>query len=49
MKNRERIVLDSFRERLYKYADGIIRSKGGRLLSIGGTQDHMSGGQIKTD
>ena len=40
-KNRERIILDSFRERLYEYAGGIIRSKGGRLLSIGGTQDHI--------
>ena len=40
-KNRERIILDSFRERLYEYAGGIIRSKEGRLLSIRGTQDHI--------
>jgi REP element-mobilizing transposase RayT len=40
-KNRDRIIFDSFRERLYEYAGGIVRSKGGRLLSIGGTQDHL--------
>jgi putative transposase len=40
-KNREQIIFDSFRERLYEYAGGIVRSKGGRLLSIGGTQDHI--------
>ncbi len=40
-KNRKRIILDSFRERLYEYTGGINRSKGGRLLSIGGTQDHI--------
>ena len=40
-KNRERIILDSLRQRLYEYTGGIVRSKGGRLLSIGGTQDHI--------
>jgi putative transposase len=40
-KNREQTILDSFRERLYEYTGGIVRSKGGSLLSIGGTQDHI--------
>ena len=40
-KNRERIIIDSFRRRLYEYTGGIVRSKGGRLLSIGGTRDHI--------
>ena len=40
-KNRESIIYDSFKERLYKYIGGIIRSKGGKLLSIGGTADHI--------
>lgn len=40
-KNRERMIRDSFRDRFYEYAGGILKAKGGRLLSIGGTEDHV--------
>ena len=40
-KNRELMILDSFKEKLYEYIGGIVAKKGGKLFSIGGTLNHV--------
>ncbi len=40
-KHRKDIILDSFRENLYCYLGGIIRSEKGKIITIGGTQNHV--------
>lgn len=40
-KNRERIINDDVRKKLYQYMGGIIKGEGGTSLSIGGTTDHV--------
>jgi len=40
-KNREPIIEETFRERLYEYIGGIFRAKEGTLLTIGGMPDHV--------
>lgn len=34
-------IVDSIQERFYEYVGGIIRSKQGRLIEIGGISDHL--------
>jgi len=40
-KNRSPIIGNSYRERLHQYIGGIVQLKGGQLLSIGSTTDHI--------
>jgi len=40
-KHREPLVVDAWKEELYRYMGGIIRSKGGISLEIGGMPDHV--------
>ncbi len=40
-KYRRRSIRDEFRERLYEYIGGIIRGQKGRLIEIGGIEDHV--------
>jgi REP element-mobilizing transposase RayT len=40
-KNREPIITAPIRADLYKYIGGIVRGEGGKLLEIGGVQDHI--------
>ena len=40
-KYRESTVADKWRADLNVYIAGIIRNKGGKLISIGGTADHI--------
>jgi len=40
-KYRRKIILPSFRNRLYEYIGGIIRNKNGILLEINGVEDHV--------
>lgn len=40
-KKREPMIFDIFQQRLYEYIGGIIRGKNGRMLSIGGIEDHI--------
>ena len=40
-KEREPHISDKYRERLYAYMGGIIRSEGADPLAIGGTADHI--------
>jgi hypothetical protein len=40
-KNREPLISPQLREELYAYTGGIIRDLGGRLLEIGGIQEHV--------
>jgi putative transposase len=40
-KNREPLIAKSWRERLYEYLGGCIRTAGGVSLEIGGTSDHI--------
>ena len=40
-KNRKEIIQDGFCEDLYSYLGGIIRSEKGKMLSIGGTKNHI--------
>ena len=40
-KNRTTAIEKSFQEQLYRYICGIVKRKEGRLLSIGGTSDHI--------
>ena len=40
-KHRNGFILDSFRERLYSYLSGIIRSEKGEMITIGGTKNHV--------
>ena len=41
VQNRESLILDSWRERLYKYIAAIIQNNRHKVLSIGGTADHI--------
>ena len=40
-KYRRRMIHDELRERLYEYVGGIILAQKGRLLEIGGIEDHV--------
>jgi putative transposase len=40
-KNRLPLIRPVWRQELYRYIGGIIRNKGGRLLSAGGWDDHI--------
>ena len=40
-KNRESLINDEVKPRLYEYIGGIIRNKGGIALEIGGMNDHI--------
>ena len=40
-KNRKNIILNSFRDDLYCYLGGIIRSEKGKMIAIGGTENHV--------
>ena len=40
-KHRKNIILDRFREDLYSYIGGIIRSEKGKIIRIGGTINHI--------
>lgn len=40
-KDRKPFISDQYRERLYAYIGGIIRSEGAEPLAIGGTIDHV--------
>jgi REP element-mobilizing transposase RayT len=40
-KNRQPLITEDVRERLYQYMGGIIRGEGGSLLEIGGVPDHV--------
>jgi putative transposase len=40
-KNREQFISDEFQQELYAYIGGIVRSEKGKLLAIGGMQDHL--------
>jgi putative transposase len=40
-KNREPIITAPIRADLYKHIGGIVRGEGGKLLEIGGVQDHI--------
>ena len=38
---RECLIAPPFKEELYKYISGIVRNEGQKLISIGGTSDHV--------
>lgn len=40
-KARERTISNEYRERLYSYIGGIIRSEGAEASCIGGVEDHI--------
>jgi putative transposase len=40
-KYRRRTIQSELQERLYEYVGGIIRSKKGHLIEIGGVEDHL--------
>ncbi|MFN0195442.1 MAG: IS200/IS605 family transposase [Planctomycetaceae bacterium] len=40
-KYRHPLILDTFREELYKYIGGAIRGLKGHLIEIGGIEDHV--------
>jgi putative transposase len=40
-QNREELIGPDLRPKLYTYLEGIVRSEGGVLLSIGGMPDHV--------
>ena len=40
-KRRQPLIDAAFRERLYRYLGGIVRSARGRLLCVGGMPDHV--------
>ncbi len=41
VKNRECIILDSWKDELYKYISGIVQRNNHKLLSINGMPDHI--------
>lgn len=41
VKGRQSLIKKDWRERLYQYITGIVRSKGQKLLTIGGMADHI--------
>ena len=40
-KYRRKLIFGSFGERLYEYIGGVIRAQNGRLIEIGGVEDHV--------
>ena len=40
-KDRRPLIAPDWRDRLYAYMGGILTNRGGRLLAIGGTADHV--------
>lgn len=41
VQNRRSLILNTWRERLYKYMIAIIQNNCHKVLSIGGTADHV--------
>jgi len=41
VKERQPLIRDAFRQRLYEYMGGIARNEFGRALSVGGTDNHL--------
>ena len=41
VRDREAMILPSFRERLYKYITGIVENQNQKMLAINGTQNHV--------
>lgn len=41
VQNRQSMILESWRERLYKYMIAIIQNNRHKVLAIGGTADHV--------
>ncbi len=41
VQNRKSVILNSWREQLYKYMIAIIQNNGHKVLAIGGTADHV--------
>lgn len=41
VQNRKSMILESWRERLYKYMIAIIQNNRHKVLAIGGTEDHV--------
>ena len=42
-KNRDALITDDLRERLYDYMGGVVRSEFGESVRIGGMPDHVHG------
>jgi REP element-mobilizing transposase RayT len=40
-KDREPLITEDVQARLYEYMGGVLREVGGRLIEIGGTEDHV--------
>ena len=40
-KYRKNLITDKIEERLYEYIGGVIRNLNGRLIEIGGVEDHI--------
>ena len=40
-KDRQPLIEDAIRERLYAYIGGLVRAQGGLLMEIGGMPDHV--------
>jgi REP element-mobilizing transposase RayT len=40
-KHRKDIIQDRFRENIYSYLGGIIRAEKGKIITIGGTKNHV--------
>lgn len=41
VKFRENIILDTWRDELFKYISGIIKAEGAKTLAVGGWKDHV--------
>ena len=40
-KNREKTILENYKNKLHAYIATIIRAMGGNAFRVGGTEDHM--------
>ena len=41
VQNRQSLIAESWKERLYQYISGIIKNNGHKMLAIGGMPDHI--------
>lgn len=41
IKNREAIILSTFKDRLYKYITGIVSNQNQKMIAINGTHNHI--------
>jgi putative transposase len=41
VKHREGLIVDSWKENLYKYITGIVQNKGQKMIAINGVPDHL--------